>query len=57
MERGRDGPIDRFERVTRAPGPLDEAARAKLAEIADKCPVHRTLEGRSVVLTRVQATG
>jgi putative redox protein len=26
-------------------GELDEAQRARLMEIADKCPVHRTLEG------------
>lgn len=29
----------------------------RLAEIADKCPVHRTLEGRSVILTQLETTG
>ena len=32
-------------RITIEGDQLDEAQRAKLIEIADKCPVHRTLEG------------
>lgn len=32
---------------------LDEEQRAKLLEIADKCPVHKTLEGRISVETRL----
>ena len=36
-------PRDRFDRHIALAGPLDEAQRAKLLEIADKCPVHRTL--------------
>ncbi len=36
--------IDVFRRSIVLEGPLDEDQRAKLAEIADKCPVHRTLE-------------
>jgi putative redox protein len=35
--------IDRIERAITLDGDLDEATRAKLLEIADKCPVHRTL--------------
>ncbi len=37
--------IDHFERIIEVAGDLDEQQRAKLLEIADKCPVHRTLEG------------
>ena len=33
---------------------LDEQQRAKLLEIADKCPVHRTLEARIIVETRLE---
>lgn len=33
-------------------GPLDEEQRARLMEIADRCPVHRTLEGRLEIETR-----
>ncbi|MBX7540715.1 bifunctional alpha/beta hydrolase/OsmC family protein [Qipengyuania sphaerica] len=32
---------------------LDEEQRARLLEIADKCPVHKTLEGRISVKTRL----
>ena len=32
---------------------LDEEQRARLLEIADKCPVHKTLEGRISVETRL----
>lgn len=36
--------LDRIERHLRLHGPLDDAQRQRLVEIADKCPVHRTLE-------------
>ncbi|MDY0883843.1 alpha/beta fold hydrolase [Dongia soli] len=35
--------IDLIERKLRLEGALDEAQRSRLLEIADKCPVHRTL--------------
>ena len=44
--------IDHFERVIRLDGDLDEAARQKLLAIADKCPVHNTLEKGSQITTR-----
>ncbi|MET4101769.1 uncharacterized OsmC-like protein/fermentation-respiration switch protein FrsA (DUF1100 family) [Roseovarius sp. MBR-78] len=43
---------DRFLRVIRLDGDLSEEQRAKLMEIADRCPVHRTLEQSAVVETR-----
>ena len=43
---------DRFLRVIRLEGDLDEDQRARLMEIADRCPVHRTLEQSAVVETR-----
>ena len=49
----KEGHIDRIERLIELEGPLDEAARAKLLEIADKCPVHRTLHGEVLVATRL----
>lgn len=52
---GREGKIDRFERIISVEGELDAALRAKLLEIAGKCPVHRTLETGSAVVTRVEA--
>lgn len=36
--------VDRFNRVVRLLGDLDAEQRARLMEIADRCPVHRTLE-------------
>lgn len=36
--------IDTFRREIRLNGDLDDDQRARLLEIADKCPVHRTLE-------------
>lgn len=39
----REGLVDRIERTIRLEGALDAAQRARLLEIANKCPVHRTL--------------
>jgi putative redox protein len=51
---GRSGMIDRFERVVTVAGDeLTDDHRAKLLEIADKCPVHRTLESASSIITRL----
>jgi len=36
--------IDRFTRLVRLEGDLSDDQRVRLMEIADKCPVHRTLE-------------
>jgi uncharacterized OsmC-like protein/alpha-beta hydrolase superfamily lysophospholipase len=49
----REGRIDRIERVIELEGPLDETARAKLLEIANKCPVHRTLQGEISIPTQL----
>ncbi|SMY09060.1 bifunctional alpha/beta hydrolase/OsmC family protein [Flavimaricola marinus] len=52
---GRTAKADRFQRQIRLTGPLDAEQRQKLLEIADKCPVHRTLEGASEVETTLVA--
>jgi putative redox protein len=50
------GKIDRFERRLRIDGPtLSEEQRARLLEIADRCPVHRTLHSEVEVRTRLEA--
>jgi putative redox protein len=49
----REGKIDRIERVLTLEGELDEAQRQKLLEIANKCPVHRTLHSEVWVPTRL----
>ena len=48
------GKIDRIERAITLTGALDEAQRARLIEIADKCPVHRTLTSEIDIRTREQ---
>lgn len=47
------GRIDVFSRAVRIAGDLDADQRARLLEIADRCPVHRTLEAQAVVRTRL----
>jgi putative redox protein len=39
----KEGMLDRIERAVTLAGNLDEDQRKRLLEIADKCPVHRTL--------------
>jgi uncharacterized OsmC-like protein/fermentation-respiration switch protein FrsA (DUF1100 family) len=52
VAQGRSGRIDRFERIISIEGEVDSATAAKVVEIAGKCPVHRTLEAGSAVVTR-----
>lgn len=49
----REGRIDRIEREIHLTGNLDDSQRARLMEIADKCPVHRTLHSEVLVKTRL----
>src|ERR671920_107942 len=44
-----EGRIDRLQREIELEGPLDEKQRQKLLEIADKCPVHRTMQTEALV--------
>jgi len=39
----KEGKLDRIESEVKLAGPLAEEQRVKLLEIANKCPVHRTL--------------
>ncbi len=48
----RVGMLDRIDRVIAIEGTLDTEQRAKLMEIADKCPVHRTLTSEVHIVTR-----
>jgi putative redox protein len=47
----RTGKIDHIERRVAVTGDITDEQRDKLLVIADKCPVHRTLEGRPHVET------
>jgi putative redox protein len=50
----REGRLDRLERRIALAGDLSQDERARLLQIADKCPVHRTLEQSSVIVTRLK---
>jgi uncharacterized OsmC-like protein len=53
----KEGMIDRIDRVITLVGNLDAEQRARLMEIADKCPVHRTLESEINIRTVEDSTG
>jgi uncharacterized OsmC-like protein/esterase/lipase len=46
--------IDVFEREIVIEGNLDEEQQQKILEIADKCPVHRTLSNKVTINTQLQ---
>lgn len=50
----RNGRLDRFERVITLVGDLSTVQRQRLLEIADQCPVHKTLEGEILIVSRLQ---
>ncbi|MEO1448989.1 MAG: alpha/beta fold hydrolase [Bacteroidota bacterium] len=46
--------LDHIDRFIELEGNLDEAQRARLMEIADKCPVHRTLHSQILIRTHAR---
>lgn len=48
------GYVDRIERELELDGPLDDSQRERLLEIADRCPVHRTLRSEISIASRVK---
>jgi len=48
----KEGMLDQIDRVIAMEGALDVEQRKKLMEIADKCPVHRTLKSEINIVTR-----
>jgi len=53
-ERANGGKIDRFERSISIDGGAPDGLADKIVEIANKCPVHRTLEHGAKVATTVE---
>jgi len=49
-----DGWVDQIERSIELVGDLDEGQRQRLLEIADRCPVHRTLHAEVIVKTSLR---
>jgi uncharacterized OsmC-like protein/alpha/beta superfamily hydrolase len=51
----KDGWIDRIQREVILAGDLDAAQQKRLLEIADRCPVHRTLNAEVMIETRLKS--
>jgi uncharacterized OsmC-like protein len=49
----KEGMLDRIEREVKFIGALTDEQRAKLLEISNKCPVHRTLSSEVDIQTRL----
>ena len=49
----KEGRLDRIELELQLAGALDGDQRARLLEIADKCPVHRTLTSEINIRSRL----
>jgi putative redox protein len=49
----REGKVDQIEREIEIAGPLDATQRQRLLEIAEKCPVHRTLHSEIKIRSRL----
>lgn len=47
----KEGMLDRIERIITLEGDLDIEARKRLLEVADMCPVHRTLKSEIDIRT------
>jgi putative redox protein len=45
----KEGMVSRIERHIKLTGPLSDAQRARLLEIAARCPVHRTLTSEIII--------
>ncbi len=48
-----EGKVDRIERAIELGGPLSEEQRERLLQIAQRCPVHRTLTSEINIQTRL----
>jgi putative redox protein len=46
--------LDRIEREVELEEPLDPEQKQRLLQIADRCPVHRTLTSETVIATRLK---
>lgn len=53
---GKNAMLDRLDRYIEVSGALDETQRERLLQIAEMCPVHRTLTGRIDIQTRLVRT-
>lgn len=49
-----EGKVDQITRCIALEGPLTDEQRERLIEIANRCPVHRTLSSENRIITRLQ---
>jgi putative redox protein len=49
----KEGMLDQIDRTVTIEGDLDDGTRARLLEIAEKCPVHRTLTSEVIILSKL----
>ena len=49
----KEGRVDQIEIVLEVQGPLEDEQRQRLLEIANKCPVHRTLTSEVSIEARL----
>lgn len=52
----KEGMLDRIEREISLSGPLVDEQRARLLEMAERCPVHRTLTSEISIRTRLASS-
>jgi putative redox protein len=50
----KEGQLDQFDCEIDLTGQLDEQQKKRLLQIADRCPVHRTLHSEIVVRSRLK---
>ncbi|MGD9182714.1 MAG: alpha/beta fold hydrolase [Desulfobacterales bacterium] len=51
----KEGKLDQIEREIELAGPLDDQQKQRLMQIADRCPVHRTLHSEIIVKSKLKA--
>jgi putative redox protein len=50
----KEGMLDQIEREIELAGPLDDPQKARLIQIANRCPVHRTLNSEIIVRSKLK---
>jgi putative redox protein len=51
----KEGKLDQIEREIELSGPLDDSQKKRLLQIANRCPVHRTLHSEIIVKSKLKA--
>lgn len=54
VDADQQGNFDQFERLIEITGNVTDEQRQRMLEIADRCPVHRSMERRSTIITKLR---